>query len=390
MIRALLLAAAALPALASAAPRAKTEFARPPYAGAYEPQGVDERGLWMEADEEERVLRDTPLVDRDPAINGYLRTVLCRTIGFDRCQSVRIYLIKESTFNATMTPNGTMRVHTGLLARIQSEAELAAVLGHEFAHFELRHSLAGFRAQRRMGDVLSWVSLAGAATNQPTGNTQVAIIGSYFQFNRAQETEADLLSEAYIRGSPYKSCASRIWQRLLDEENALRKERHVSKNRRYFPSLVETHPTNLQRIAYFTKLEQDAGDAGEDGADSYRQATAPLVAGLFEAMIKGNEFAATDYVIRGRGDALGWDGQMLTLRAELYRLRANPRDLATAHTFFEKATTYPDAPPESWRGLGLTALRLGEAEPGRAALVEYLKRRPDARDAASIKPLLEN
>ncbi|HEX7751723.1 MAG TPA: peptidase M48, partial [Novosphingobium sp.] len=123
MIGALLLAAAALPALASA-PLAKKEFARPPYAGAYEPQGVDERGLWMQADEEERVLRDTALVDRDPAINAYLRSVLCRTIGFDRCQSVRIYLIKESTFNASMTPNGTMRVHTGLLARIQSEAEL--------------------------------------------------------------------------------------------------------------------------------------------------------------------------------------------------------------------------------------------------------------------------
>ena len=389
MIGALLLAAAALPALASA-PLAKKEFARPPYAGAYEPQGVDERGLWMQADEEERVLRDTALVDRDPAINAYLRSVLCRTIGFDRCQSVRIYLIKESTFNASMTPNGTMRVHTGLLARIQSEAELAAVLGHEFAHFELRHGLAGVRAGRRMGDVLSWVWLAGAATNQPTGNMQTAIIGSYFQFSRAQETAADLLSEAYIRGSPYKSRASRIWQRVLDEDNALRKERRVAKNRRYFPSLVETHPTNLQRIAYFTKLEQEAGDAGEDGADTYRQATAPLVAALFEAMIKGNQFAAADYAIRGRGDALGWDGQMLTLRAELYRLRANPRDLATARTFFEKATTYPDAPPESWRGLGLTALRLGEPEPGRAALAEYLKRRPDARDAASIKPLLEN
>ena len=40
----------------------------PPYAGAYQPQGMDERGLWMMVDEDERLLRDSKAVVSDPKL----------------------------------------------------------------------------------------------------------------------------------------------------------------------------------------------------------------------------------------------------------------------------------------------------------------------------------
>lgn len=386
---------AALAALSAMVPSpgfaAKTrEFVRPPYAGAYEPQGVDERGLWMEIDEGERAFRDSPIVVRDAKLNAHLRSVLCQTVGFDRCEAVRIYVVRDSSFNAGMYPNGLMLVHLGLLARLHSDAELATVLGHEFAYFELRHSLQIFRRQRSSSDAIAWLSLAGAATNTNTSPAQNLLVMGFFGFSRAQETDADLLAAAYVRSSPYQLRAAQVWQRLLDEHNALRAERGMRKTKRYRPGPVDTHPTDLQRIAYFTKLEAEANGEGEEATVPYLEATRPLLGELFDSLIKGNEFAAADFVIRARGDALGWDGPMLALRGELYRMRANPRDLVTARQFFERATAYPDAPPESWRGLGLAALRLGEADAGRAALSEYLKRMPDARDASTIKMLLEN
>lgn len=382
--------------LAMAAPlmaAKKPEFARAPYAGGYEPQGVDERGLWMQLDEAERTMRDAPAVVRDSALNEEVRSVLCRTVGFDRCQSTRLYIVKDDSFNASMAPNGIMVVHSGLLVRMHSEAELASVLGHEFAHFELRHSLNGFRNARKTTDALAWISLAGAAANVDTSLSQNLLIASHFSFSRAQETAADLLGAAYIRSSPFNLRASPVWTRVMEETDALREERRLRKVRYLSPSLGDTHPTDLQRIAYFTKLEVEAvtaGEEGEDGVELLRETTRPLLSSMFEGLVKGNRFAAADYVIRSRGDAMGWDGQLLNIRAELYRLRANPRDLVTARQFFEKATTYPDAPPESWRGLGLTALRLGETETGRAALSEYLKRAPEAKDASAMKLLLEN
>ena len=56
----------------------------PPFAGVYQPQGVDEIGIWKEMDEEERVLTNSPILIRDEALNGYVRGVLCATVGVDR------------------------------------------------------------------------------------------------------------------------------------------------------------------------------------------------------------------------------------------------------------------------------------------------------------------
>ncbi|WP_333999038.1 hypothetical protein [Sphingomonas aurantiaca] len=98
-------------------------LALPTYSQAYTPTTVDERGVWMEADEDERRLRESPSVIRDPALNAYVRGVLCRTVGDDRCRSVRIYIERVPAFNASMAPNGTMIVWSGLLLRVRNEAE---------------------------------------------------------------------------------------------------------------------------------------------------------------------------------------------------------------------------------------------------------------------------
>jgi len=386
----LLLSAIALLAVNSAIAK-EAAFERPTYAGAYEPQGIDERGLWMELDEHERAFRDSPLVVRDEALTQYIKNVLCKTVGEDRCSATRVYIVQEKSFNASMAPNGLMVVHTGLLARVYSEAELATILGHEFAHFELRHTLNGFKKRRTGSDILAWLSLSGAAVGQSTALAQGAVVTGLFGFNREQETAADTLSASYIRASPYPLKASMVWKRLMEEEDALRAERKLRKVRRFTPGVTDTHPTNLQRFAYFSQIEAEPGALdGDDGAAAYRDATARVLPTLFDSIVKSNEFAGADYVLQNRGNALGWDGLLLYARGELYRLRGNPRDLVTAREFYEQAIATGSAPAEAWRGAGLTALRSGDSAVGRTALTEYLARSPAASDAAAVKILLEN
>lgn len=376
--------------LAVPAQSAKSEFNRPPYAGAYQPQGVDERGIWMEVDEQERALRDSAYILRDEKLTQYVRRTLCRTVGEDRCQSVRIYIVENEVFNASMAPNGLMRVHTGLLARLHSEAELAAVLGHEFAHFEQRHSLHGFRKQRTTDDILQWVQLAGAFANQNTSALQASLVGSFYRFGREQEQESDVLASKFLQSSPYRPRSSEIWKRITEENDALRAERGLRKLRKLLPDFADSHPPTEQRFLYLRKIEAEAGSEGEEGFAEFGAATAQIMPKVLAALAKGNEFGAADYIIKSRGDALGWDAPLLYARGELYRQRANPRDLATARGFYEQASAKPDAPAETWRGLGLTAMRLGDAGAGKAALSEYMKRAPEALDAKSIKLLLEN
>lgn len=367
---------------------AKSQFSRQPYAGAYEPQGADERGMWMELDEGERSLREQPFVLRNADLTAFIKDVLCKTVGADRCDAVRVYVLKDSSFNASMSPNGLMLVHTGLLIRLHSEAELAAVLGHEFAHFERRHTLSRFKSLRATTDAMSWISLAGFVSGQSTTDIRNNLWISHVAFNRENEVEADTLAARFLMASPYRLRGAEVWKHAQEEEDALRVERGLRKLRRLTPGLLDTHPTNSQRMAYFTKLELEAAGAGEDGIDRYRSVTAPLVRELTDPLIKSNEFASTDYVLRGRGEALGWDGQLLQARADLYRLRGYPRDLVTASDLFKQAVARNDAPVEAWRGLGLVNFKLGNADAGRAALGEYLKRAPNAPDAAILAPLM--
>ena len=81
---------------------------------------------------------------RDIALQGYVRSVTQRLIG-PQISDLRIYLVRDPDFNASMFPNGMMLVHTGLLARTRSEAQLAAVLGHECGHY-LAAAATGFEA----------------------------------------------------------------------------------------------------------------------------------------------------------------------------------------------------------------------------------------------------
>ncbi|MDB5696135.1 MAG: peptidase, partial [Sphingomonas bacterium] len=213
----------------------KPAAAPPPYAGTYQPQGVDEIGLWRESDEGERALANSPLLIRDEKLNAYVREVLCKTVGADRCNTVRIYLIRYPVFNATMSPNGTMRVFSGLLLRARSEAELGAVLGHEFGHFEQRHTLTAFKAARRTTDLLSWAavltSMSGsAAVYQSFNNMQLSVLGGLARFGRDQEREADLLGIGYLNGGTLRPhSASRIWRNLIMEQEASAQARGLKK-----------------------------------------------------------------------------------------------------------------------------------------------------------------
>ena len=111
----------------------------------YKPQNQDERGLWLQMEEEERTLKKSNFIIRDAALNAYVRDVFCRTVGNDRCGDVRIYIMRTPYFNASMAPNGMMQVWSGLMLRTQNEAQLAAILGHEYAHYQKRHSLQLFQ-----------------------------------------------------------------------------------------------------------------------------------------------------------------------------------------------------------------------------------------------------
>ncbi|WP_010217515.1 M48 family metallopeptidase [Sphingomonas sp. PAMC 26621] len=392
-------AAAVLALIVGAAAQAEPIPSLPPYTGAYQPQGVDERGLWMEFDELERSFRDSTVVINDAPLKAYIQQVVCRMVGAARCQTVRLYIVRDTSFNASMAPNGMMIVHTGLLLRARDEAELAAVLGHEFSHFELRHSLLGFRHNRIAGDIVAWAGVAAAGavayggssaydTVRTAQSVQNAAIGSTFAHSRDQERQADLLSMAYLKASPYDPRSfPDIWDRLMDEADATAHGRRQRSTRYDRVGFFADHPSDLERARTLRALAVAIDRPGEDGKARYDTAVARWRAQWLADQIKRNDFEGTDYLL-GQLAGSEWSPDLLFARGELYRTRGNPRDLVAAVGFYREVVTHDPTNAEAYRGLGLAQLRSHDAA-GAAALKTYLTMKPAADDAAMISMLIQ-
>ncbi|MEP7349309.1 MAG: M48 family metallopeptidase [Sphingorhabdus sp.] len=348
----------------------------------YTPQDDDERGLWLEMDEQEREIKNSKFLIRDQALNDYIRSVLCKAVGKDRCGATRIYVVRTPYFNASMAPNGMMVVWTGLLLRARNEAELATVLAHEFGHFENLHSLQSFRDIRAKTDAMAWLSFL------PYGIGligQVGLIGSVFSFNRDMERQADMVAVDYMAAHGYDPrAAADIWEHFRAEMDATAAERNVKSRKDKNSGFFATHPNSGERMEYLRAAAAKKGaDGFSNGSLEYRAAMADWWPKLIDDQIKLNDFGATEFLL-GQLAASGWTPELLYARGELYRARGKEGDFQKAVDFYRQSIGIGSSIAENWRGLGISLMRSGEKEDGQKALREYLAKRPDAADKAMI------
>lgn len=352
----------------------------PAYVGAYDPEDVDERGIWQQMDELELKLATQKDIVHDASLNGYLEDVLCNTVGPERCSGVRIYVLRNASFNAGMYPNGMMVVHTGALLRLRTEAELAFLLGHEFAHYEERHGLQSFKKARSATDGLMFMAMAGMAGNLMT----LLVLSDIFSFNREQEKDADLLSTEYLGSSRYtQRGAADVWVRMIDEDDVRVEERKRGKRGRN-TQWLDSHPAPFVRADYINRAQELDDGTGLDERDRYTRKLAPFIGDFFDDQLKRNDFAASQYILEEMAGG-NWTADLLQLRGELYRSRGGAEDLTLAIDSYSEAIALGNRNPTVWRGLGLAQIRSGARAEGQASLRKYLELAPDAPDAGMMK-----
>lgn len=346
----------------------------------YQPVDKDERGLWMQMEDAERELKASPLVIRDPELNAYVRGVMCRTVGEAECGAIRLYIMRTPHFNASMTMTGVMQVYSGLLLRTQNEAQLAAVLGHEYSHYEYRHSIKLFRDIKSKSNSAVWLSFTGIGLL-----ASLSMIASVFSYSRDMEREADAGGLARMAAGGYDTRqAALVWEQLRAEMDATAAARNTKSKKDKTGGMFATHPPTAERVAYLTgQAAITPGVPGAIGADSYGRAMATWWPVFVDDQLKLNDFGASDYLLTGMA-AQGWSPWLLYARAELYRRRAGEGDLDKAVGFYAEAIGAGGTLPELWRGRGLALVKLGRVDAGKADLREYLGRAPQAGDRQMI------
>lgn len=352
--------------------QAPGRFARPDLSS-------DEGGLWAMMDREEQRVRRSPLRIRDEALLGYLTQLVCR-LGGEHCADVRVYVVRAPHFNASMAPNGMLQLWSGLLLRVENEAQLASVLGHELGHYLQRHALERMRDLRGRAGLAQFVGLFGLVGLVG----QLALIASAYGFSRDHERQADRIALALMRQHGYDTRqAGLIWGQLLAEVRATPGNDPTKES-----ILFATHPPSAEREASLAELTA-ADPQGDLGEQRWRRAILPLRPMLLDDELKRahphETVALMDRLLaRERGD--GW---LLHTRGEARRQRGEPGDVEQALADFDAAVAATDAPAAAHRGRGDALLALGRRPDAKDAWQTYLNRAPDAADAALVRQQLE-
>jgi beta-barrel assembly-enhancing protease len=152
-------------------------------------------------------------------------------------ENFHFHLLRDpKTINAFALPGGQVFITAGLLDRLDNEAQLAGVLGHEIGHVIARHS-AQQMAKGQLGQILTVAVGVGASDDRGGGrNAQLvaAMVNqmSQLRFSRGDESQADHYGLKYMAQAGYDPSA------MLDVMNILKEASKGSRT----PEFLATHP----------------------------------------------------------------------------------------------------------------------------------------------------
>jgi len=241
------------------------------------------------AEEHQKLIDNIGLYD-DPELDAYVRGVGERLLEQSGITSPEFTftLLDSPDINAFAMPGGFIYVNRGLLAYLDTEAELAGVLAHEIGHITERH-----HSRRKTAQVTSKVASVSAYIL--TGSGDVYDAASMYGaeiisgFGRDMELEADSAGAKYLHQTGYDvdSMLSVIGV-LKDQEQYRRVQAKASgKPSGTYHGLYASHPRNDLRLRTVIRAanDLDIGDMPDNPEipGEYRRQTEGMVYGASAA-----------------------------------------------------------------------------------------------------------
>ena len=212
----------------------------------------------------------------DRALQDYIdaigNQVVQSSAAKDSPYPFEFHLLRDpQTVNAFALPGGQVFITAALLSRLNSEAQLAGVLGHEVGHVIGRHG-AEHLAKQQLGSML--VNAVGiAASDDPSSGRQAAILAQAvnqmvnLKYGREDELESDLLGLQFMTAAGYNPTGL---IELLEILNSARGDAGGQ------PEFLSTHPNPDNRIEQLTTIVDEEYPNGipaqlQEGEDRFEQ-----------------------------------------------------------------------------------------------------------------------
>jgi beta-barrel assembly-enhancing protease len=383
----------------------------------------DERALWAKAEKEEEALLKKSKPYDDPLLDEYLASIGDKLTP-DQVRNAggpgfKFGVIRDPTLNAFAMPNGKVYVHTGLLSRLDNEAQLATILGHEMTHVTNRHALSFQRDAQNKQILYTVLAVAasigvaaaagsragsgdhvGAAVIGQTANAilglglQLAAIASINGYGRDLEREADDGGlEKLVQAGYDPKEAPKVFELLRSE----------SKDRGSLETFFfGSHPKLTERIETTNQLvrtryaDAAASSAAVKDSEDFQLRMRTVVRENAYEDIRAGRFTIAQrqldrvLAITPRDPvAHVYSGDMHRLQSQRARDAAQKSASASlALASYEKAVELDPSLAEPHRQLAFLYYQQKQNARAREEFQKYLALKPDAADAKRIKEYL--
>jgi predicted Zn-dependent protease len=348
----------------------------------------DEKRIWREARETQMRFDRSGLVYDDAAVTAYVNQVGSRIIPANISKEIdfKIKVLKHPAANAFALPHGVLYIHTGFLARMDNEAQLAAVLAHEASHIIHRHTIQTFRQAKQAAAFASTLLVIGAPAGLPGAGVillgtvgALAVVSGYSQ---SMEEDADTEGLRLVANAGYDPAEA---VKVID--NVMR---YVEQEEIKEPFFFSTHPRLQERKTSFQRLldTEYKGRSGWRRQEEFAVQTgrAVLENALLE-MARGRFALAQESIEK----CIAFEGANCKAHyalAELFRQRGVEGDAERAEKEYQTAIDLEPGYAEAHRGIGLLFYKKGRSEQAREHFKKYLELNPVAKDRAYIEQYL--
>lgn len=366
------------------------------------PEKEDEADLWERASSHEERLRNIGTLVSHPDIERYLNSLADRMLGdFLDHLDIRLsfVVVEEPTLNAWAYPYGTIGIHTGLLVRMDNEAQLAAIVSHEVSHFLQRHTYREMLSRGRqglLGKGLGLLASAALASETGTFDTGVADFAGDLWYN--------LSTSGYSKKNEYVADEEglRLMARAgLSRDEAIKAFHTLAENEVYGAGdprqMWSSHPRledrikNLRKEIKREKRRKKTYVPGliPDPVEYYR-AIAPAYLVTARLDFEEGQFARAREGLERYQLARPDDPEGFFLQGEAFR-RENPQgpEFSEAIAAYRSALNLDPRYHEAYRELGMAYRLQGETDSARDAFQHYLRLAADAPDAGIVRAYME-
>lgn len=283
-----------------------------PVTGERELTVMDERAEIAEgAKAHQEVLKEYAPV-HDPALQAYVDGVGRRLAAQSHRANLKwtFTVLDSPEVNAFALPGGYVYVTRGIMAYLESEADLAGVVGHEIGHVTARHGAQRATSQARAGWAVLGATVLGAVVEAATGVrgaaraagdiAQTGAAGFIARYGREQELQADQLGAEYLSRTRYDpQNMVDVIQVLKDQERyAADAARAAGRAAPAEAGWLASHPSNEQRLAQIRgtaarlKAALPGGGWADDGRARYLAAIEGLTFGdgREQGVVRGRQF----------------------------------------------------------------------------------------------------